>query len=198
MSEEQGIVVRLRNPGIADVMTEKGGGCESCSSAHSCHAFGTGKMITRARNRVDARIGDQVSLELSPGLFVGSAAMVYLLPVVGFIIGAVLGSSLHEAAGLGATAGSVWFGFGGLALGFLITLTVSRRSGARGTMTPEIAKILARGKGGEIVTEVDPVCDMIVDPTTSAASLGFQGKTYYFCNPACKEMFIKDPKKYVR
>ncbi|MFZ0448111.1 MAG: hypothetical protein WAL98_02625 [Desulfatiglandaceae bacterium] len=50
MSAEQGIVVRLKDNGLADVMTEKGGGCESCSASHSCHTFGTGnKMITRAQ-----------------------------------------------------------------------------------------------------------------------------------------------------
>ncbi|OPX37504.1 MAG: hypothetical protein B1H13_12705 [Desulfobacteraceae bacterium 4484_190.3] len=98
MSEEQGIVVRLRDEGMADVMTEKKGGCESCGASHSCHSFGTGnRMITRARNRIGAHAGDQVSLNLRSGLFVRSAAVVYLLPIVGFIIGAAVGSSLNQA-----------------------------------------------------------------------------------------------------
>ncbi|MBW1705671.1 MAG: SoxR reducing system RseC family protein, partial [Deltaproteobacteria bacterium] len=86
MSEEQGIVVRLRSDGMADIMTEKKGGGEGCGASHSCHSFGTGnRMITRTRNRIGARAGDQVSLNLRSGLFVKSAAVVYLLPIIGFI-----------------------------------------------------------------------------------------------------------------
>ena len=43
----------------------------------------------------------------------------------------------------------------------------------------------------------DPVCGMVVDEKTAAASAGYQGKTYYFCASACKATFQKDPGKYV-
>lgn len=198
MSEEQGIVVRLKPDGMADVMTEKGGGCESCGASHSCHAFGSGsKMITRARNRIGARVGDQVALELGSGLFVKSAAVVYLLPIAGFIIGAALGASLHDAVGIGQRTGAVLFGLGGLGVGFLITIMLSKWTGVSGILTPEIAKIIGRGTGEEINVELDPVCNMLVDPVTAAASLEYRGKTYYFCNPGCKELFSRDPGKYI-
>ena len=64
-------------------------------------------------------------------------------------------------------------------------------------MTPEIAKIIGRGTGEEINVELDPVCNMLVDPVTAAASLEYRGKTYYFCNPGCKELFSRDPGKYI-
>ena len=198
MSVEQGIVVRLRADGIADVMTEKGGGCQSCSASHSCHSFGAGnKMITRARNTMDARVGDQVSLSLSSGLFVKSAAVVYLLPIIGFIIGAAVGDSLHEAVGLGSRTGAVLFGFVGLGVGFMITVMVSKWSGVKGVLTPEIEKIISRGQSPEIRTAVDPVCNMLVDPATAPVNADYGSKTYYFCNPGCKETFSRDPGKYV-
>jgi YHS domain-containing protein/positive regulator of sigma E activity len=198
MSEEQGIVVKTRADGMADVMTEKGVGCESCGASHSCHAFGTGNgMITRASNKIGARIGDQVALELGSGLFVKSAAVVYLLPIVGFIIGAASGASLHDAIGVGARSGTVLFGLAGLAVGFLITVMVSKWTGVTGKLTPEIAKIISRGSGERISMAVDPVCSMPVDPTAAAASLEYRGKTYYFCNPGCKQAFSQDPEKYL-
>jgi len=198
MSEDQGIVVRLRNDGMADVMTEKKGGCESCGASHSCHTFGTGnKMITRARNRIGARTGDQVSLNLSSGLFVKSAAVVYLLPIIGFIIGAAVGGSLNQAMGIGSRTGAVLFGLGGLGLGFLVTIMVSKWSGVKGILTPEIAKVISRGHNQEIQTAVDPVCNMLVDPATAPASLEHRGTTYYFCNPGCREAFARDPGKYI-
>lgn len=44
---------------------------------------------------------------------------------------------------------------------------------------------------------VDPVCGMTVDPKKAAAKSEYQGKTYYFCAPGCKETFDKNPEKYV-
>ena len=45
--------------------------------------------------------------------------------------------------------------------------------------------------------EKDPVCGMMVDPATAAASCEYEGKTYYFCAAGCKIAFEKDPQKYL-
>ena len=45
--------------------------------------------------------------------------------------------------------------------------------------------------------EKDPVCGMMVDPATAAASYEYEGKTYYFCAVGCKIAFEKDPQKYL-
>ena len=42
----------------------------------------------------------------------------------------------------------------------------------------------------------DPICGMEVDEKKAAATTGYQGKTYYFCAPACKATFQKNPDKY--
>ncbi len=44
---------------------------------------------------------------------------------------------------------------------------------------------------------IDPVCGMNVNPSTAAASLEHQGKTYYFCNPHCAHKFQADPGRYL-
>lgn len=43
----------------------------------------------------------------------------------------------------------------------------------------------------------DPVCGMEVSEKNAAATAVYQGRTYYFCSPACKRSFEKDPVKYV-
>ncbi len=43
----------------------------------------------------------------------------------------------------------------------------------------------------------DPVCGMDVDEKTAAGQSVYQGKTYYFCSPGCKQAFDKEPQKYV-
>lgn len=44
----------------------------------------------------------------------------------------------------------------------------------------------------------DPVCEMDVDETTAEHKTEYKGKGYYFCAPACKAEFEKDPEKYVK
>lgn len=44
----------------------------------------------------------------------------------------------------------------------------------------------------------DVVCGMDVDPNTGPATSEYQGKTYYFCGPACKKRFDADPARYVK
>jgi YHS domain-containing protein len=43
----------------------------------------------------------------------------------------------------------------------------------------------------------DPVCGMEVDEKTAAGKSEYQGKTYYFCSPGCKQAFDKEPEKYL-
>ncbi len=43
----------------------------------------------------------------------------------------------------------------------------------------------------------DPVCGMEVDEKKAAATVTYQGRTYYFCAVACKITFEKKPEKYI-
>ena len=47
-------------------------------------------------------------------------------------------------------------------------------------------------------TVKDPVCGMMVNPQHAAASIQYQGQTYYFCSQLCKTMFEREPEKYVK
>jgi Cu+-exporting ATPase len=42
----------------------------------------------------------------------------------------------------------------------------------------------------------DPVCQMSIEESKAAAIASYQGRTYYFCSPACKEKFEKNPEQY--
>lgn len=42
----------------------------------------------------------------------------------------------------------------------------------------------------------DPVCGMQVGEGSAVATSVYRGKTYYFCSPACKTAFERDPEKY--
>jgi YHS domain-containing protein len=44
----------------------------------------------------------------------------------------------------------------------------------------------------------DPVCGMEVNEKTAKWKTNYAGKTYYFCSEGCKQMFEKNPKKFVK
>jgi Cu+-exporting ATPase len=48
-----------------------------------------------------------------------------------------------------------------------------------------------------MATEIDPVCGMEVDTTTSLLSYEYDGKTYWFCGTGCLLEFKDDPEKYL-
>ena len=46
--------------------------------------------------------------------------------------------------------------------------------------------------------ETDPVCKMLVLPSSAAAKYEYGGRTYYFCMIGCRDKFAADPEKYLR
>ncbi len=45
---------------------------------------------------------------------------------------------------------------------------------------------------------IDPICKMQVDKSNAAATFKYNGNSYYFCSPKCKERFQEDPGKFVK
>jgi len=43
---------------------------------------------------------------------------------------------------------------------------------------------------------LDPVCKMELEKKDASATVDYEEKTYYFCSPACKADFEKEPDKY--
>lgn len=42
----------------------------------------------------------------------------------------------------------------------------------------------------------DPVCGMMVEEDSAAATSEYEGTTYFFCSKDCKEEFDSDPESY--
>jgi xanthine dehydrogenase accessory factor len=47
------------------------------------------------------------------------------------------------------------------------------------------------------LTAIDPVCHMTVTVATARHVGTWDGRTWYFCNPRCKDKFLADPKRYL-
>jgi YHS domain-containing protein len=44
----------------------------------------------------------------------------------------------------------------------------------------------------------DPVCGMKITGETAPAKSIYKGMTFYFCSAFCKQMFDRDPEKYIK
>ena len=52
------------------------------------------------------------------------------------------------------------------------------------------------GPASEVVTATDPVCGMAVAVATARYTAEYDGRTYYFCCPACRRRFLEHPQSY--
>src|SRR5207245_2654894 len=46
-------------------------------------------------------------------------------------------------------------------------------------------------------SEIDPVCGMTVAVATARHRAEHAGRSFYFCNPRCREKFVADPQRYL-
>ena len=135
--EETGTVVGVKDR-TAMVSTEAKGICHSCSARGLCHMSGKkGRMEVEAWNRIGAGIGDRVQIRISGRSTLTAAFLLYLVPLLGFLLGVLIGQSL--------TGNQVWAVVVGLA--FLAAIyggirILDRRIGRKDGMRPEIVRVL--------------------------------------------------------
>ena len=148
MAQKKAWVSSISEIGWAMVVTEKGDACNNCESAQFCHSLADcSRMETRVLNRANARAGDPVTISLSSSSVFKSAMILYILPTLSFILGAIVGSGLHNYLGIGETGAAILFGFAGLILGFIIAGLISQRQTAGSKLTPVITRIIKRTEG---------------------------------------------------
>lgn len=116
------IVKRILSPGVAEVSLMRQLECGlSCKSCEGCPQKPKDEILALADNSVDAAVGDVVEVESNSGSAIGIAALVYLVPCVGLVLGYLLGAWLGLGEGL-----CVFLSFAGLFVGFAPALLLNR------------------------------------------------------------------------
>ena len=148
MAQKSGLVKRVSRDGWAMVVTERDDACSNCESAQFCHSLADCSRIeTRVLNRANAGAGDRVVISLSAKSVFKSAMILYILPTVSLLLGAIGGSGLHKQLGIGETGAAILFGFAGLILGFTIAGLISKRQTADSKLTPVITRVIKPNEG---------------------------------------------------
>ncbi len=73
--------------------------------------------------------------------------ILYILPTVSLLAGAIGGFGLHQKLGIGETGAAILFGFAGLILGFTVAGLISKRLTANSKLTPIITRIIKPAEG---------------------------------------------------
>lgn len=140
--QEEGVVVAVTEDGVW-IETQRQSGCQSCSSRGGCGVGIMQKALNRRQHKVrvqtdlPVQVGDHVRLLLPAAALVQASVLMYLMPLLGLIIGAVVGQSLFASDG-----GAI----GGAMVGFttMLLLIARRQNGLSrsGRYAPRIERIL--------------------------------------------------------
>ena len=136
---EQLVKVRRVFPdGTAEVLLVRESACSG--DCHKCSGCGAAKetMIFTAKNAINASAGDLVKVESATGPVMKAAAVLYVLPLVQFILGYYLGTQPGAIGGLGGCLGFVL----GIALVVIYDRKVVKKSNLGYTITAYAADAL--------------------------------------------------------
>jgi sigma-E factor negative regulatory protein RseC len=131
MLQTRAIVIRLEGRD-ALVESTQGGGCGNCDSEGGC---GSGKLSQlfcseprrfRVRNEGNAQVGSLVDVVVPEGVLLNSALLMYIVPLLMLLFGAMVGSKLTPDVA-GVDAYSAMGALAGLAAGFFLVKFISSR-----------------------------------------------------------------------
>ncbi len=146
MIEEVGTIVELKSKSVAAVLCKKSSLCEHCASAGLCHMGEDSRsMLVEAHNTVGAEVGDRVRLVTSTRSFLQSSFILYIVPLVALIIGAIIGEMIGQYAEIGIDSNllAAFIGTAFLAGSFLV-IRVGSRAIPRENYMPRIIEIIGK------------------------------------------------------
>lgn len=143
--EEQGTVVQVKEM-IAVIKAQRSGSCDSCASKKSCHSGGTSDEATfiEADNSIGAKVGDHVIFAVGAGSVIKAGVLIYLVPILSFIGGVVLGQILSGPFFPETNHDLVAGAFGALflAIAFVGLKLYNRSLEGSKTMRPKILRVV--------------------------------------------------------
>jgi YHS domain-containing protein len=177
-------------------------------------SIATGVFLERYKASVTEMLGMMIGMTqgmmtgIAVGFFIGAATDMFISNLVGVILGVAFGVIFGRIGGLmGMMDGGMGGMMGGMMGAMLGLMLQNLYEGWAISITTVlmivlylagmIALIFLVRKAAVTPFEIDLVCDMKVDPKTSLQTT-YQGKTYYFCAPACQRAFVKNPEKFIK
>ncbi|MEW6665885.1 MAG: SoxR reducing system RseC family protein [Thermodesulfobacteriota bacterium] len=141
MIKESGIVERV-SLGRALVRIQKGGSCASCENRTSCHIDSDRPLLIEVDNEVGAAVSNRVELSMPTASLLKLSFLVYMVPVLALVVGAILGAEWAGALGVSSTSASLLTGGAALAVSFIFLKLLDRSMRRRPEYRPRLTNIL--------------------------------------------------------
>ena len=142
--EEAGTIVELKGKYTALVICKKSSFCENCASMESCHLGDDNhSMVVEAHNTIGAKVGDKVKLTTSTKSFLQSSFLLYIVPLIALVTGAVIGNITGDYLDIGIEANllSAIIGVAFL-VGSFLAIKVGSRALPKENYMPQIVAII--------------------------------------------------------
>jgi sigma-E factor negative regulatory protein RseC len=142
MIRENGIVESV-SARRAVVRIQKGGSCAACENRSSCHIDSDRPLLVEVDNEMGAAAGDRVELSMPTASLLKLSFLVYMVPVLALVIGAILGAAWAGPLGVSSTSGSLLIGGAALIASFAFLKLLDRSVRRRPEYQPRLTKVLA-------------------------------------------------------
>ena len=146
MIEEFGTIVELKGKHVALVLCERSSFCAHCASMGSCHVGSDNRsMLVEASNPIGAQVGDHVRLVTSSKSFLQSSFILYIVPLIALVVGALLGFGIGEKLPQGPDPNSLAAVCGvAFLVGAVLVIRVGSRAIPPEMFMPRIVEILRK------------------------------------------------------
>jgi sigma-E factor negative regulatory protein RseC len=143
MLRERGTVEKI-SAQKAVVRIERTSACASCESRSSCHVQNNREFVVEVNNDLGAGDGDVVEITMLSSSVIRASLAVYLLPVLGLILGALSGGALAGPLHVEATTPSLAGGGAGLVLSLIVLKWLDRSVRSRPDYAPRMTRVFRK------------------------------------------------------
>lgn len=142
--EETGIVKEIKGLKAVVTIQKQSSGCESCPGSSVCKTMGAGEVEVEAVNRANAAAGDKVRVSFKSYTYLKGTFLVYGIPSLMLVIGAVIGKEYLSRLfpGFDADIISAICGFGMFGISFVALKFWSKRYDSKKEYMPVVEEII--------------------------------------------------------
>jgi sigma-E factor negative regulatory protein RseC len=145
MLREQGIVEKISS-WRAVVRVQPSLSCAGCEARGACEVHGDKKLLVEVRNDLEAKVGDTVEISMPSGSVLKVSLLVYALPIVGLILGALSAGIWAGAFHIPSTPASLIGAGAGLAVSVMVLRWFDRSVRSKPQYSPRMTRLLRKAE----------------------------------------------------